>query len=53
MRGVVDQDHMRAGTPLFQRRLRKYQERGQTHGTEWPARRIDAAVLVVEYDEVR
>jgi DNA-binding MarR family transcriptional regulator len=24
---------------------------GYTHGTEWPALRIDAAALVVEYDE--
>lgn len=42
---------MSARYPLFRRRRRGYQAIGYTHGTEWLARRVDAAALVVEYDQ--
>jgi len=42
---------MRARHPLFQRRQRGYEAIRYTHGTEWLARRVDAAALVVEYDQ--
>jgi hypothetical protein len=35
------------------RRLRGYQAIGYVSSKEWPARRIDAATLVIEYDEAQ